>query len=80
MILLLETAEVLESRAERAGDTTQAALLRRRAEQHLREAETLRDILAADGAAMVSARAERRVPTGRSVFSGPSSPGRRGRT
>jgi len=49
MILLLETAAVLNSRADRAPDPTQAATLRRRAAQRLREAQSLRDCLVADG-------------------------------
>jgi hypothetical protein len=52
MILLLETAAVLESRAERAPDPTQAATLRRRAEQRIRDAESIRDVLAAEGVAL----------------------------
>jgi hypothetical protein len=43
MVLLLETAAVLESRARRASDPTQAAILRRRAEQRVREAELIRE-------------------------------------
>ena len=49
MILLLETAAVLDSRADRAPDPAQAATLRRRAGQRLREAQALRDCLVADG-------------------------------
>jgi hypothetical protein len=52
MVLLLETAEVLEQRAQRTSDLRQAAVLRRRAEQRRREAATLRDRLAAKGAAL----------------------------
>ena len=42
MVLLMETAAVLDARAGRATDPTQAAVLRRRAEQLLREAESIR--------------------------------------
>ena len=52
MILLMETAAVLESRAARAGTPAQALVLRRRAEQRLREAESIRSQLAAAGAAL----------------------------
>jgi len=55
MILLMETAAVLESRAARAGSPAQALVLRRRAEQRLREAESLRSRLAAIGAALPAA-------------------------
>ena len=54
MVLLMETAAVLDARAGRASDPTQAAVLRRRAEQRLREAESIRAGLAADGAAIAS--------------------------
>ena len=50
MVLLMETAAVLDARAGRATDPAQAAVLRRRAEQRLREAESIRAGLAADGA------------------------------
>ena len=49
MILLLETAAVLESRARRTADLTQAAILRRRAEHRVREAEEIRARLGLDG-------------------------------
>jgi hypothetical protein len=52
MVLLLETAEVLEQRAHRASDPRQVAVLRRRAEQRRREAAVLRARLAAKGAAL----------------------------
>jgi len=50
MILLLETAAVLERRAAGTTDPVQAAILRRRAEKHSREARRLRDELVARGA------------------------------
>ena len=52
MVLLLETAEVLEQRALRSVDPQQVAVLRRRAEQRRREAAVLRARLAAKGAAL----------------------------
>jgi hypothetical protein len=52
MLLLLETADVLELRAHRAADPGQVAVLLRRAEQRRREATTLRARLAAKGAAL----------------------------
>jgi hypothetical protein len=52
MVLLLETAEVLEVRAHRTADPRQVAVLRRRAEQRRREAAVLRARLAAKGAAL----------------------------
>ncbi len=55
MILLLETAAVLDTRAGRATDPVQAAVLRRRAGQRLREAESIRAGLASGGAAVNSA-------------------------
>jgi hypothetical protein len=78
MVLLLETAAVLESRARRAADPTQAAILRRRAEQRVREAEEIRNGLGLGGP-----RARRRPPVTadrRATFSSTSSAGRRGRT
>ena len=52
MVLLLETADVLEVRARRATDPAQVAVLLRRAEHRRREAAELRELLAADGAAL----------------------------
>jgi hypothetical protein len=52
MVLLLETADVLEGRARRAGDPAQVAVLLRRAEQRRRDAAQLRERLAARGAAL----------------------------
>ena len=52
MVLLLETAAVLERRALRAADAAQAAVLRRRAEQRRLDAARLRRTLAARGIAL----------------------------
>jgi hypothetical protein len=52
MVLLLETADVLERRARRTPDSAQVAVLLRRAEQRRREADALRERLAARGAAL----------------------------
>jgi hypothetical protein len=52
MVLLLETADVLERRARRTVDPAQVAVLLRRAEQRRREADALRERLAARGAAL----------------------------
>jgi hypothetical protein len=54
MVLLLETADVLEARARRASDPAQIAVLLRRAEQRRREAARLREDLAARGAALAA--------------------------
>jgi hypothetical protein len=59
MVLLLETAAVLEARARRAGDPAQVAVLLRRAEHRRREAAELRGQLAARGAALAPAQAAR---------------------
>ena len=80
MILLLETAAVLEARAERAGHPTQAATWRRRAEQRLREAELIRDVLAAEGAATSARRTGSRTPIRQGAFSDATSTGRQGRS
>jgi hypothetical protein len=47
MVLLLETADVLERRARRTPDPAQVAVLLRRAEQRRREADVIRERLAA---------------------------------
>jgi hypothetical protein len=60
-ILLLETAAVLDSRADRAPDPAQAATLRRRAAQRRREAEAIRDGPAGEG---VVAERSLRTPRG----------------
>lgn len=78
MVLLLETAAVLESRARRVADPTQASVLRRRAEQRVREAEQIRSRLGLDGPMarpLPPAPVDRRAP-----LVPTSSPGRRGRT
>ena len=49
MVLLLETAEVLETRAQRNSDPRQVAVLRRRADQRRRQAAGIRARLAAQG-------------------------------
>ena len=76
MILLLETAAVLERRAEAAGDPVQAAILRRRAEQRGREARRLRDELVARGAPVALDRIAQLSPPRRPAFSGASPRGR----
>ena len=43
MVLLLETAEVLEARARRCPDPAQAAVLLRRAQQRRQQAARLRE-------------------------------------
>ena len=52
MVLLLETADVLEARARRGTDPAQAAVLLRRAEQRRQKAAQLRERLAARGAVL----------------------------
>ncbi|MGY1831644.1 hypothetical protein ACI8AA_14620 [Geodermatophilus sp. SYSU D01180] len=52
MALHLETAAVLELRAQRTTDPVQVAVLRRRAEHRRREADRLRERLAACGVAL----------------------------
>jgi hypothetical protein len=52
MVLLLETAEVLEGRAQRCADPAQVQVLRRRAEQRRREAARIRARLAEQGIAL----------------------------
>lgn len=52
MVLLLETAAVLEVRAARTADPRRVAVLRRRAEQRRREAAAMRARLAAKGVAL----------------------------
>jgi hypothetical protein len=59
MVLLLETAAVLEGRARRAGDQSQVAVLLRRAGQRRQEAAGLREKLAARGAALAHPQAQR---------------------
>ncbi len=57
MVLLLETADVLERRARRTTDPVQVDVLLRRAQQRRQEAQTLREHLAARGAALSSQQA-----------------------
>jgi hypothetical protein len=52
MALHLETASVLDLRAQRATDPAQVAVLRRRAEQRRGEAARIRAALAASGVAL----------------------------
>ena len=52
MVLLLETAEVLELRARRTRDAAQIPVLLRRAEHRRQEAARLRERLAAQGVAL----------------------------
>jgi hypothetical protein len=77
MVLLLETADVLERRARRTPDPAQVSVLLRRAEQRRREADALRERLAARGAAL----SHRQPPAGslpeRPRVLRPASPGRR---
>jgi hypothetical protein len=72
MVLLLETADVLEGRARRATDPAQIAVLLRRAEQRRRDAAQLREGLAARGAALpapAGAAAPERSPRRQPAFS-----------
>jgi len=80
MILLLETAAVLQRRAAESSDPVQAATLRRRAEQRGREARRLRDELVARGAPIALDRIAEASSPRRTVFSGPSSRGRSSRS
>ncbi|MBW8764912.1 MAG: hypothetical protein JF630_01345 [Geodermatophilales bacterium] len=59
MVLLLETAAVLEARARRTDDPAQVAVLLRRAEQRRQQAGRLREELAARGAALGAHHVER---------------------
>jgi len=59
MVLLLETAEVLEARARRTPDPAQTAILLRRAGQRRQEAARLREGLAARGAVAGARSADR---------------------
>jgi hypothetical protein len=58
MVLLLETADVLEGRARRVTDPAQVEVLLRRAEQRRRDAAHLRAALAARGATLAGPRRE----------------------
>lgn len=59
MALHLETAAVLDLRAQRSTDPALVAVLRRRAEQRRREAARIREVLSARGVAL---RAPSRTP------------------
>jgi hypothetical protein len=78
MVLLLETADVLQARARRATDPAQIAVLLRRAEQRRREAGHLRERLAARGDALPAPPAEK-TPARRATFAPTSPSGRRRR-
>jgi len=83
MVLLLETAEVLELRARRTRDVAQVPVLLRRAERRRREAAEIRETLAARGAAQ--RQPERRLhardgsSTSQQTFSRATPPGQRAR-
>ena len=77
MVLLLETADVLEARARRAVDPAQIAVLLRRADQRRREAASLRERLAARGAALPAPPPVK--DSAHRATLAPSSPGRRRR-
>jgi hypothetical protein len=79
MVLLLETADVLERRARRTSDPAQVTVLLRRADQRRREANALRECLAARGAALNPEQAASLLQPNRPLLFRPSSPsGRRG--
>jgi hypothetical protein len=61
MALHLETAAVLDLRAQRTTDAAQVAVLRRRAEQRRREAARIRAHLAEHGVALSAAALRPRV-------------------
>jgi hypothetical protein len=78
MVLLLETADVLERRARRTSDPVQVTVLMRRAAQRRREANALRERLAARGAALNPQQAESYLAPNRPRLFSPLSPaGRR---
>jgi hypothetical protein len=60
MALHLETAAVLDLRAQRSNDPAQVAVLRRRAEQRRREAAVIRAQLAAHGVVLPAGRVRAR--------------------
>jgi hypothetical protein len=70
MVLLLETAEVLEARARRCPDPAQAAVLLRRARQRRQQAAGLREGLPARVASAP-------LPTGRGRTASAAGPGGR---
>ena len=65
MVLLLETAAVLEARARRCVDPAQVPVLLRRAEHRRLEAGRLREELAARGAALAPEQIDRSGTTAR---------------
>ena len=78
MVLLLETADVLERRARRTSDPAKVAVLLRRADQRRREANQLRERLAARGAALNPQQAASLLAPNRPrLFRPPSTIGRR---
>jgi hypothetical protein len=78
MVLLLETADVLERRARRTADPAQVTVLLRRAEQRRQEANALRERLAACGAALAPEHVSSLPPPHRPRLLRPPSPtGRR---
>ena len=77
MVLLLETADVLERRARRTSDPAQVTVLLRRADQRRREATALRERLAARGAALDPQQAASYLAPNRPRLFRPSSPTRR---
>jgi hypothetical protein len=76
MVLLLETADVLERRARRTSDPAQGRVLLRRAEQRRKEATGLRERLAARGAALGPQQAASLLPPRRPLLVRPPSVGR----
>ena len=60
MALQLETAAVLDLRAQRSTDPAQVAVLRRRADQRRQEAARIREQLAAHGVALARGTASAR--------------------
>jgi hypothetical protein len=81
MVLLLETAAVLEARARRCADPAQVPVLLRRAEHRRHEARRLRQELAARGAALAPEQIERDTATdsrrGSFMAASPAGRGRR---
>lgn len=79
MVLLLETADVLERRARRTSDPAQVEVLLHRSEQRRREANALRESLAARGAALNPQQAASLAPNRPRAFTR-ASPARRRQT
>src|SRR5687767_8877486 len=78
MVLLLETADVLERRARRTSDHAQVDVLLRRSDQRRRQANALRERLAARGAALNPQQAASLLaPTRPRLFTQSSPGGRR---